>query len=400
MKNHDFTIGVNYWPQRTAMFMWRHFDPATVKEDMAAIAALGCSCVRIFLLWEDFQPHPRQCAVVMLDRLVKFMELAGDCKLGVIPTLFTGYAAGLRWLPPWMLLASADPGGDGIFSLGGVHSLRAKNPYEDVEVLEAELYFLRELTNALVGHPALFAWDLGNEPFRWAIPPDEIAVSIWFQAMSETLRDRTGSVPITLGLGPDDLEAQPKLTLLPASRYLDYLSIHVYPCRLSWAGGPLDPGPLPFVGSMTHWLTDKPVLLQEFGVPTAPMLKQGRTMQELPQDLSLVDEEGAARFAEKSLGLARRFGMIGAFWGCYGDYHPITWSQPPLDRNANERFLGLLRDDGSPKPVATVFGAEIPDQPQTDPTSGWLDIDAREFLEIPTTHLPRLYRRFRDVHAL
>jgi endo-1,4-beta-mannosidase len=399
MSDHNFIIGVNYWPQRTAMFMWRHFDPATVKEDMAGIAALGCSCVRIFLLWEDFQPHPRQCAVHMLDRLVKFMELARDRKLGVILTLFTGYAAGLRWLPPWMLLASADPGSDGIFSLGSVRPLRAKNPYEDAEVIEAELYFLRELTNALAGHRALFAWDLGNEPFRWAIPPDEMAASIWFQVMTETLRERTESVPITLGLGPDDLEAQPRLTLLPASRYLDYLSIHAYPCRLSWAGGPLDPGPLPFLGSMARWLTEKPVLLQEFGVPTAPVLKQEQRTKELPKDLSLVDEDDAARFAEKSVGLARRFGMTGAFWGCYGDYHPTIWSQPPLDRNASERFLGLIRDDGSRKPAAEVFASGMPDQPRTEPTAEWLDIAATEFLEAPKTHLPRLYRRFCDAHG-
>ena len=76
---------------------------------------------------------------------------------------------------------------------------------------------------------------------------------------------------------------------------------------------------------MTRGLTQKSVLLQEFGVPTDPILRQEPATEELPKDFSLADEEAAARFAEESLGLARRFQMIGAFWGCYGDYHPIIW---------------------------------------------------------------------------
>jgi hypothetical protein len=118
-------------------------------------------------------------------------------------------------------------------------------------------------------------------------------------------------------------------------------------------------------------------------VPTAPVLRQEQRTKEFPKDLSLVDEGDAARFAEKSLGLARRFRMIGAFWGCYGDYHPTIWSWPPLDRNVSERFLGLVRDDGSRKPAAEVFASGMPDQPRTEPTAEWLDIDATEFLETP-----------------
>jgi len=402
MTDRDFIVGINYWPQRTAMSMWRHFDPATIKEDIATIAELGCSCVRIFLLWEDFQPHPRQCSVPMLDHLVKLMELAGDRGLKVMPTLFTGYAAGLTWLPAWMLLASTAGGAQELFSLGKVRSLKPKNPYEDPEVIEAQLYFLRELLNALPGHPALFAWDLGNEPCRWAKPPDETAVSIWFQAVTETLRERTGSVAITLGLGAQDLEANPRLSLLLPSQYLDYVSLHVYPYRLAWAEGSTDPGPLPFLASIARWLAKKPVLLQEFGVPSAPVVRQDYLIEELPKHPSLVDEEDAARFAEKSLNLLRRSKMIGCFWGSYGDYHPTVWARPPLDRNVPERFAGLVRHDGSPKAAAVLF--KSPAAPAeggaSEASAEWLDITEAEYLEDPENHLRRLYRCFREYQVL
>jgi endo-1,4-beta-mannosidase len=402
MTDHDFIVGINYWPQRTAMSMWRHFDPATIKEDMATIGELGCSCLRIFLLWEDFQPRPRQCSVPMLDNLVKLMELAGDRGLKVMPALFTGYAAGLTWLPPWMLLASTAGEAQEVFSLGKVRSLRPKNPYEDTEVIEAQLYFLRELLNALSGHPALLAWDLGNEPCRWAEPPDETTVSIWFQAVTETLRERTGSVAITLGLGTQDLEANPRLSLILPSRYLDYVSLHVYPYRLPWAEGPTDPGPLPFLASIARWLAKKPVLLQEFGVPTAPVLGQVETSRQLPDDLMLVDEADAARFAEKALNLAHRFKTAGALWGAFGDYHPTVWTRPPLDRNVPERFAGLVRHDGSPKAAATLFKSSTAPAGSGDSevSAEWLDITEEEYLQDPETNLRRLYRRFRECEVL
>jgi hypothetical protein len=380
------------------MSMWRHFDPATIKEDVATIAELGCSCLRIFLLWEDFQPHPRQCAVPILDHLVKLMEVAGDRGLKVMPTLFTGYAAGLTWLPPWMLLASTAGRAQEVFSLGKARSLRPKNPYEDPEVIEAQLHFLRELLNAVSGHPALFAWDLGNEPSRWAEPPDETAVSIWFQAVTETLRERTGSVPITLGLGAQDLEVNPRLNLVLPSRYLDYVSLHVYPYRLPWAEGPTDPGPLPFLASIARWLAKKPILLQEFGVPTAPVMRQEDLTEKLSKHPSLVDEEDAARFAEKSLTLLRRSKMIGCFWGSYGDYHPTVWTRPPLDRNVPERFAGLFRHDGSPKVAAALFKslAASAESGDSEASADWLDVTEEEYLQDPESHLRRLYLRFRE----
>jgi hypothetical protein len=402
MADHDFIVGINYWPRRSAMSMWQHFDPTTIREDMATIADLGCSCLRIFLLWEDFQPHPRRCSVPVLTHLVKLMEIAGDRGLKVMPTLFTGYAVGLIWLPSWMLLASDAEAAREVFSLGKVRSLKPKNPYGEPEVIEAQLYFLRELLNALSGHPALFAWDLGNEHSRWADPPDETAVSIWFQAVTETLRERTDSVPIILGLGARDLEAKPQLSLLLPCRYLDYVSLHAYPFRLPWAEGPTDPRPLPFLGSIARWLAKKPVLLQEFGVPTAPAVRQEKLTEELPRHPSLVDEEEAARFAERSLNLLRRFRLMGCFWGSYADYHSTLWTRPPLDRNLPERSAGLFRHDGSPKAAATVF--KSPTAPaesgDSDISADWLDITEEEYLADPESNLRRLYLRFREYEVL
>jgi len=171
MKDQPFILGVNYWPRQTAMFMWRQFDNSSIKEDMATISDLGFSCVRIFPLWEHFQPKPKIVPPARLDQLVEFLEMAGDRNLNVMVTLFTGHMNGLNWLPPWMLLASTERSQYQVFSMDKVRTNKIMNQYVDSEVIEAQIFFLRELTNAVSGHPALYAWNLGNEPSLWSIPP-------------------------------------------------------------------------------------------------------------------------------------------------------------------------------------------------------------------------------------
>src|SRR4026209_750934 len=53
-----FELGVNYWPRRSAMYMWREFDSAEIRDEMAQIADIGFDVVRLFALTEDFLPGP------------------------------------------------------------------------------------------------------------------------------------------------------------------------------------------------------------------------------------------------------------------------------------------------------------------------------------------------------
>ena len=53
-----FVLGVNYWPRRKAMYWWSDFDRSEVEDEFDLIAALGLNVVRLFLLWDDWQPDP------------------------------------------------------------------------------------------------------------------------------------------------------------------------------------------------------------------------------------------------------------------------------------------------------------------------------------------------------
>ena len=37
----DFTLGVNYWPRRKAMYWWSNFDEAEVRDEFALIKEIG-----------------------------------------------------------------------------------------------------------------------------------------------------------------------------------------------------------------------------------------------------------------------------------------------------------------------------------------------------------------------
>ena len=46
----DFTLGVNYWPRRKAMYWWSGFDAGEVDEEFAIIKEIGLNVVRIFFV--------------------------------------------------------------------------------------------------------------------------------------------------------------------------------------------------------------------------------------------------------------------------------------------------------------------------------------------------------------
>src|SRR5271165_3788449 len=98
-----FLLGINYWPRRSAMYMWQRFDIAEIAEDMTRIKSLGFDVVRFFLMWEAFQPEPGRMDAGALRRFDAVMERIAEAGLQAMPTLFCGHMSGVNWLPGWAL---------------------------------------------------------------------------------------------------------------------------------------------------------------------------------------------------------------------------------------------------------------------------------------------------------
>ena len=106
-----FRVGVNYWPRRKAMALVEGVRPRRSQPTSSTSCAdLGLSLVRIFLLWEDFQPDPTTVSTKALADLETVCDLAADRGLGLDVTFFTGHMSGPNWAPPWLLGDRAGPG--------------------------------------------------------------------------------------------------------------------------------------------------------------------------------------------------------------------------------------------------------------------------------------------------
>ncbi|MEM2936779.1 MAG: hypothetical protein QW231_06355 [Candidatus Bathyarchaeia archaeon] len=383
----EFIKGVNYWPIESAMNWWQRFDPSVVRDDFSRIQETGLRGVRIFLLWEAFQPLPRKISVKVLDELVAVMEIGHETKLKMIPTFFTGHMSGINYLPVWMLESKESNGRFPVFSEGKVRKNAIRNFYIDREAIEAQKLFLREVSGALKGHPALWAWDLGNEPSNLVLPPSSEQALVWLEEMVSELKNRDESVPVTLGLHQEDLEEDRKMGPKEVARFCDFLSIHTYSLYAKWADGSLDEKVSPFLGLLTQWLGSKKVLIEEVGIPSSNVFGDGDR---------IVSEDRAFEYYERLLQKLARFPFLGVFFWCYGDYAKSLWDQVPFSEQKHERFFGLFREDRSPKAFVSLFESFGKGRALSDVPWDWVDIEAEEYFKSPETNLLRLYRRFRD----
>jgi len=116
------------------------------------IRSTGFDCLRIFLLWEDFQPHPGYVSNQAIARLVTVADIAAAESLALIPTFFTGHMSGVNWIPPWALTGAGVPQRFRIVSNNKVVEAKPRNWYTDQKVLSAQTILAGEVADALQSH--------------------------------------------------------------------------------------------------------------------------------------------------------------------------------------------------------------------------------------------------------
>jgi endo-1,4-beta-mannosidase len=391
-----FHLGINYWPISSAMYWWQRFDAEEVKSDFASIRNAGFDSVRVFLLWEDFQPAPDAVSDRALSRLVTVADIAEQSGLLLLPTLFTGHMSGVNWIPEWAVQPGEGSSRFRIVSNGKAVRAKLKNWYSDESILSAQGLLAREVAFALNKQPALWAYDLGNENSNCVVPPSRESAIAWLKRITSAIRSVDSSHPITIGLHMEDLEEDRKLGPKEAATVCDFLCMHGYPFYAGWADGATDAMMLPFLGLITRWLGGSDVLFEEFGAPTVSREQMGK----LPPEVTVLTERQAASFLHDALVSLHRFGFTGAMIWCYGDYAEWLWSWPPLEQAAHERYFGLWRSDRSPKPaLAEIKPFQNLERREPANDLSWIDLDRADFYADPRHNLRRLYKRFREAQG-
>ena len=404
----DFTLGVNYWPRRKAMYWWNNFDAGEVREEFSIIREIGLNVVRIFLLWDDFQPEPHSVSKEVLDNLVTVADIAGENDLGLDVTFFTGHMSGPNWSPRWLLGGTSHPYQDpnegllrDIVSAGQVTKQGYRNMFHDEIALSATRLLLKTVVSTLKDHPGIWMWNLGNEPdlFAWPLNSDEGGA--WVREMVGLIKEIDPDHPVTIGLHSAELHVDTGLRIDKVYKHTDVGVMHSYPMYTPWARKPLDPDFVPFTCAVTAALAGKPILMEEFGGCTAQPGEPSHVMEWTetngrPREQFMASEEEFAEFIGATLPKLQESGATGAMVWCYADYVPELWDLPPCDNSQHERFFGLVRPNGSLKPHAKViqeFAATRP-QVQSIPDYAKFELDPEEFYKNPVPFLLDFYAQY------
>jgi len=399
-----FILGVNYWPRRKAMYWWSDFDAGEVREEFSVIAELGMKVVRIFLLWDDWQPTPDVVSADCLRHLVTVADIAAENGLGLDITFFTGHMSGPNWSPRWLHDPQAEaptPHLRQLVSQGRVVPGAYRNPFHDPVALAASRHLLATVVDLLKDHPAVWMWNLGNEPDLFAWPQSAAAGRAWTREMTGVIRNIDSQHPVTLGLHSGSLFEDNGLRINDVFAEVDTAVMHSYPMYTPFLDNPLDPNWVPFTCAFVSAMSGKPALMEEWGGCTAPPGEPSQTWHWTafgkPRTQFMASEEDLAAYVEAVLPRLVDVGATGAMLWCYADYVPQLWSKPPCDEARHERFFGLVRPDGSLKPHAEVvrrFAATNPTVKTDPPRRVRLAISPDEYYQQPVQHIVDLYRQY------
>jgi endo-1,4-beta-mannosidase len=399
-----FILGVNYWPRRKAMYWWSDFDAGEVREEFSLIADIGMNVVRLFLLWDDWQPSPDMVSLDCLSHLETVANIAADYDLGLDVTFFTGHMSGPNWSPRWLLNEQAgkpSPHAKQLVSGGEIVPVGYHNMFHDPTALYAEKLLLTTVVDNLKDHPAIWMWNLGNEPDLFAHPHSVQAGREWVRDMTALIKSVDPRHPVTCGLHIASLLEDNGLRINDVFAETDVAVMHAYPMYLSWARHPLDPDLVPFTCAMVTALTGKPTLMEEWGGCTNAPGKSSEvwewTAYDSPRTQFMASEEDFAAYVEAVLPKLLDVGATGSMMWCFADYIEALWDKPPCSESRHERFFGLVRPDGSLKPHAEVIRRFAATKPTVNPMPKYrvnLDITPEAFYQSPDAQIVRLYQQY------
>ncbi len=341
----DFFVGCNYWASHAGLYMWRDWNADIVEKDLKRLSDHGVQVLRIFPLWTDFQPlrlHTGYAQMhrevrmgeqplpdteagragvdeVMVGRFQIFLDLCEKYRLKLIVGLLTGFMSGRMFVP---------------------EMLQGKNVLTDPEAIRWEIRFIRYMVRQFKEHPAIEAWDLGNECNCMAEVKSSAEAYCWQATISMAIRMEDPNRKIVSGMHGMRLEnAWP-----PAEQgeLLDVTATHPYPLFTPHC----DTDPLNCMKSALHAaaesryyadLSGKPCFAEEVG-NLGPMM---------------LSEDNTADYATACMASLWAHNCRGFLWWCANEQ--LALEGTPYDWDAVERELGLFRMDMTPKPVMTAL---------------------------------------------
>ncbi|HEU4328959.1 MAG TPA: hypothetical protein VFS21_37825 [Roseiflexaceae bacterium] len=402
MSETPFTLGLTYWPRRTASNWWAAFDRGAVHDELAHIAALGFDQVRFLLRWEDVQTGPQRVNGGVLSAFERTLEVAASAGLRVVVGLFPVAMGGGLHAPRWVCngdpleeLRQVSRFGAPLATPGAVRQqVIYENSYHDYDLRDllrdpsaraAQRYLVREVVGYFGSHPAIDAWQLGEGLERLRKPDSAEGTREWFRALAEAVDEaRRGAATVgVVSTRALEVPAGPRPEHLVNICNRVALSVEAPPAGLPQR--PLDVDAVLFLYTLASSLAERPLTLAGLGQPTAPDGQTGWTADALlgiARQTYLAHPQEQAEFIGTALERLYAAGAAGIWLSDYADYPPELWRLPPLDRAVSARTRGLVDRNGREKPVADAVrsfaarlraeraAATVPSPAQQTPPAG------------------------------
>lgn len=407
----NFRMGVNYWPRRSAMYMWERFDLGEIREDFARIRGLGLNVVRFFLSWESFQPEPSRVDRGSLQRLDGVMDALTAAGLQAMPTFFTGHMSGVNWLPAWTLDPATPHGRFRTYAGGSESPFGIANFYTG-SLLEAQRTQVRIIGERYRGHPSLYLWDLGNEFSNLREPDSPQQAAAWSATLAADLLETSG-IGVTAGTHGEDITRDRRIRPSSLCAPFACATMHGYPVYSAFARSRMDPCAVPFLCQIMQSCAHLPVFFSEFGNPGCPpgtVSPYERVplpdepipaAADLPRDAApyacLTGDE-MPLYARRVLERLHGAGALGALWWCWADYAQALASEPPFDRAPHEMRFGIIDSHGKEKAIASTLARFASEQREVLPAPPPI-VDETDFFAHLPKELDTLYRDYCSQHS-
>ena len=352
-----FFVGCNYWASHAGIYMWRRWDAKCVSDDLDALSRHGMTMLRVFPLWPDFQPltgryagqgdpdgfgtgdgdlaNPESVDQEMLSRFRFLCDEADKRGMRLVVGIVTGWMSGRLFVPP---------------------ALERLDVLSDPLAIQWETRFVRRFVREFRDHPAIAAWDLGNECNYMAHPTTPASAWLWMNTIASAIRLEDPSRPVVSGMTPNKTSPDEPFNVQDQGELVDVLTTHPYP--LFTANCNREPfnsmrnGCHPTIQSMMYAsLSGRPCFVEEAGVLGPNVASDAR----------------AAETLRTGLFTAWAHGIAGYMWWCAFDQSHLDF-KPYVDHPL-EQELGLLLANRSPKPQALAmrhFTRIVADLPLTN----------------------------------
>jgi endo-1,4-beta-mannosidase len=334
-----FVVGCNYWVSHAGTSMWRDWRLGVVASDLKRLADAGLQVLRVFPLWPDFQPltalgtgygtveyrHGEEAladdeagqagvSLTAIQHFAEFADLAQQHGLKLIVALITGWMSGRLFVPP---------------------ALEGRNVLTDPTAILWQTRLVKYIVQHSRDHPAILAWDLGNECNVMG-PTTREQAWVWTAAITNAIRAEDSTRPVVSGM--HSLSPNGAWRMQDQGELTDVLTTHPYPYFTPYC----DQDPVNTIRTILHSTAEshfygdigsKPCLVEEIGT-LGPMV---------------ASDSIAADFIRAVLFSNWAHDNRGLLWWCAFDLGHL--SHAPYDWDAYERELGLIRLDGTPRPV-------------------------------------------------